>query len=212
MPFVRSVGSSEAAYGLYGFPLAHRYPSVTVLRVHDKDDQHIVFNEGSEESALETQRKTELTEFFEANKTGKAGMKDLRYVDMPTKFTFNKKTKEWKHRAPNRKCDTLGRVDNIHPAAGDRFYLRMLLNSDACKGKISFDHLKAVEADVDNCQYKDVHKKGVGRVEGCDKCRCASYQEVCQKLGMLQDDHEWEMVLEEASSTRSCKNQVIFHR
>ena len=27
-------------------------------------------------------------------------------------------------------------------------------------------------------------------------------------LGMLQDDREWEMVLEEAASTRSCANQV----
>ena len=168
-----------------------------MLRVHEKDDQHVVFDEGREESALETQRCTELTQFFKANElwqTGEgdfAGIEELRYVDMPTKFTFNKKEKMWKKRQEGRKCDTLGRVDNVHPAAGDRFYLRMLLNSDHCKGKTSFDDLKRVEDGEDPCE---------------------TYQETCQKLGMLQDDHEWEMVLEEATSTRSCKNQVICQR
>ena len=179
-----------------------------MLRVHDEDEQHVVFDEGSEESALETQRCTELTAFFYANEhcTEDAfiGVEELRYVDMPTKFTYNKKKKVWKKRTEGRKCDTLGRVDNVHPAAGDRFYLRMLLNSDHCKGKISFDHLKAIEEDVKKC--------GCKTVAGCDNCRCNTYQEACQKLGMLQDDHEWEMVLEEAASTSSCKNQVIWPR
>ena len=192
----RSVGSSEAAYGLYGFPIAHRYPSVTVLRVHEKDDHHVVFNQGSEESALEVQRDTELTAFFAANENGgfdKAlrdgkTLKDLRYVDMPKYCIYDKKKKEWRRRS-DRKCDTLGRVDNVHPAAGDRFYLRMLLNSDHCKGKKSFEDLRSV------------------KVNG-EEVPCNTYQEACQRHGMLQDDHEWEMVLEEASNTRSCKNQV----
>ena len=166
-----------------------------VLRVHDNDEQHVVFDEGSEESALETQHDTELTAFFNANANCKEeafiGVETLRYVDMPTKFTYNKKDKVWKKRAEGRKCDTLGRVDNVHPAAGDRFYLRMLLNSDHCKGKIGFDDLKTVPGETKACN---------------------TYQEACQKLGMLQDDHEWEMVLEEATSTRSCKNQVKIQR
>ena len=188
------MGSSEAAYGLYSFPLAHRYPPVTTLRVHGEDDQHIVFNEGSEESALENQRDTELSAFFNANQGEGMALKDggnvqnLRYVDMPKYCTYDKKKKQWKARA-DRKCDTIGRIDNVHPSAGDRFYLRMLLNSDQCKGKTSFEHLRTVCGTV-----------------------CPTYQEACLKLGLLQDDHEWEMVLEEATSTRSCKNQVIFHR
>ena len=180
---LRSVGASEASYHLYGFPLAQRHPSVTVLRVHEKEGQQVVFDEGNEEMALEHQRKTELTEFFELNKNG-AGS-GLRYVDMPQGYTFNKKTKEWKKRDEKRKCDVVGRVDNIHPSAGDRFYLRMLLHDEHCVRKKSFEELKKV-----------------------DGIPCGSWKEVCQKLGMLQDDREWEMVLEEAASTRSCANQV----
>ena len=192
---LRSVGASEASYHLYGFPLAHRHPSVTVLRVHEKDDQQVVFDEGSEEMALEQQRKTELTEFFKANEDNKKKQEEgevgdevlpgLRYVDMPKKYTYNKKEKKWNKRDDKRKCDVVGRIDNIHPSAGDRFYLRMLLHSDHCKGKTSFEELKSVDGPP-----------------------CESWKEVCQKLGMLQDDREWEMVLEEAASTRSCANQV----
>ena len=180
---LRSVGASEAAYHLYGFPLAQRHPPVTVLRVHEKEGQHVVFDEGNEEMALEHQRETELTAFFDLN--GQEGGSGLRYVDMPKKYTYNKKEKKWIPRDDKRKCDVVGRIDNIHPSAGDRFYLRMLLHSDHCKGKTSFKKLKSVD----------------GTERG-------SWKEVCQKLGMLQDDREWEMVLEEAASTRSCANQV----
>ena len=164
---------------------------IQVLRVHEEEAQHVVFNEGNEELAIETQRKTELTEFFEKNKQNKElGEPDkvlptLRYIDMPTKFTYNKAKKEWKPRAKDRKCDTLGRVDNVHPASGDRFYLRMLLNSDYCKGAVGFKDLLTVDDHL-----------------------CNSYKEACQKRGMLQDDAEWELVLEEATGTQNCQNQI----
>ena len=109
----------------------------------------------------------------------------LRYVDMPEGYTFNKKTKEWKQRTEKRKCDVVGRVDNIHPSAGERFYLRMLLHSENSVGAKGFDDLKTVDGEKNE-----------------------SYKEACQKLGLLQDDREWEMVLEDAASTRSCANQV----
>merc|ERR1712020_568718 len=61
--------------------------------------------------ALEHQRDTELTKFFEMNASG-AGS-GLRYVDMPERYTFNKKEKKWNPRTEKRKCDVVGRVDNI---------------------------------------------------------------------------------------------------
>ena len=174
-----------------------------MLRVHEEEGQHVVFDEGNEEMATETQRDTELTKFFELNEANRKAKKadnpeeynpdleDLRYVDMPTKYTYDKKEKKWKPRDKNRKCDTLGRVDNVHPAAGDRFYLRLLLNSDQCKMSESFEMLRTVP--------KEMFKK---------KEPCSSYQEACRELGLLQDDREWELALEEAAATRSCSNQI----
>ena len=58
---LRSVGSSEATWHLLAFPISKRYPPVQALRVHTEDQQQVVFDEGTEEVALETQRETELT-------------------------------------------------------------------------------------------------------------------------------------------------------
>ena len=179
-------------------PKTTTYDSVSsqVLRVHEEEGQHVVFDEGNEELATETQRDTELTMFFSMNEAnnklkGKVGYDEtlptLRYVDMPTMYTYSKKEKKWKKRSEKRKCDTLGRVDNVHPAAGDRFYLRLLLNSDQCKGCKSFEKLRTLPEAEEPCE---------------------SYQEACRLLGLLQDDREWEMALEEAAATRTCSNQI----
>ena len=61
---LRSVGSSEAVWHLLAFPISKRYPPVQALRVHTEDQQQVVFDEGTEEVALETQRETELTAFL----------------------------------------------------------------------------------------------------------------------------------------------------
>ena len=49
------------------FPITERYPPVHALRIHTEDQQQVVFDEGSEEEALENQRETELTAFFQLN-------------------------------------------------------------------------------------------------------------------------------------------------
>merc|ERR1712237_158065 len=46
---LRSVGSQEAMWHLLGYPISRRYPAVQVLRVHQEDEQHVVFDEGQEE-------------------------------------------------------------------------------------------------------------------------------------------------------------------
>ena len=61
---LRSVDSSEA---VWHFPIAKRYPPMMALRVHTQDQQQVVFDEGTEEIALERQREMELTAFFEIN-------------------------------------------------------------------------------------------------------------------------------------------------
>ena len=52
---LRSIGSSEASWHLMAFPIADRYPPAQALRVHLENEQHIVFDEGTEEEVLETQ-------------------------------------------------------------------------------------------------------------------------------------------------------------
>lgn len=149
----------------------------------------MVFDEGTEEEALERQRNTELTAFFEVNAklaSESAGLLDLQslptYVEMPKKYTYNKSKKEWIKRKPQSVDTVIGRVHGVNPLAGEAFYLRILLHTEHCKGKTSFEHLRTLPN---------------GRV-------CDTYQEVCRELGLLTDDQEWQRVLEESVSTRLC--------
>ena len=159
---LRSVGSSEASWHLLNFNISQNKPSVYALRVHLENEQQIVYDMGTEEQSLEQQRYTELTGFFQFNENNPGTM--ITYVDFPESLTWNSGDKEWRWR--KNASDTIGRIHSVHPAAGDVYYLRMLLHHDHSKGKTGFDDLKTVE--------------GVPQ---------ESYQEVCRCLGLLQDDN-----------------------
>ena len=169
-----------------GFPIAERYPPVLALRVHLENQQQIVFDEGTEDEALDKQRETELTKFFEFNKE-KLEDQDMdpdtlpKYVDMPEEYRYDKSKKKW----VQRKRDTgvvIGRVHSVNPLAGDAYYLRILLHNDHCKGKTSFKDLLILP----NGQ------------------NCETFKEVCYELGLLADDQEWQRVLEESANTKMC--------
>ena len=184
---LRSVGSSEATWHLMAFPITERYPLVQALRVHMEDQQQVVFDEGTEEIALEKQRETELTAFFQLNlKLRDQNVMEVqsmpKYVDMPKKFRYDKAQKKWVTRQARSEDTVIGRVHTVNLLAGETFYLRILLHDDHCKGKTSFDDLKR----IDN-----------GRV-------CETYKEVCRELGLLKDDIEWQRVLEESAVTKLC--------
>ena len=172
---LRSVGSSEAAWQILNFNITKKCPAVYALRCHLEDENHVVFDMESAETSIEQQRSTELTAFLEYNKEHPDT--NTRYVDFPKKFVW--KDKQWKPRKSA--FDTIGRVHSVNPAAGDVFYLRMLLHNDHCMDKISFEDLRTV-----------------------DDMICETFQEACRLLGLLQDDKEWDEVLTEGSLTKLC--------
>jgi hypothetical protein len=185
---LRSVGSSEATWHLMAFPIADRYPPVQALRVHLEDQQQVVFDEGTEQEALEKQRETELTAFFKLNerlresKDSSEGNILPTYIDLPKKYRYETTKKEWINRKARSEDTVIGRVHTINPVAGDVFYLRILLHNDHCRGKVSFMDLRTMPN---------------GRI-------CESYKEVCRELGLLKDDIEWQHVLHESSGTKLC--------
>ena len=141
---MRSVGSSEACWHIFGFPIHDRFPSVLALRVHLLDEQQIVFDEDAEIEALETQRHTELIAFFDFNSKAQTQGYSLEelpmYVEMPKKYRYDTKKKEWVLRK-QKGSKVIGRVHSVHPAAGDKYFLRTLLHAAHCKGKTSFADL-----------------------------------------------------------------------
>ena len=179
---LRSVGSSEAAWHLMNFPITEQKPAVKALRVHLRDQQQVVFDEEQEIETLELQRETELTAYFDFNKEAQDSGTDLselcKYVDMPENHVLH--DKKWRKR--RRGDPVIGRVHTVNPVAGEVFYLRLLLHDNHCIGKTS---------------YEDMLKLSNGRT-------CETYKEVCCELGLLNDDREWQRILQEAAETQLC--------
>ena len=112
---------------------------------------------------------------MEANKIHEIG-KELTYAEFPSKFVWKSQTKSWEKR--KRKDYAIGRIYYAHPASGERYYLRMLLNT--VKGCTSFENIRTVD--------------GVTH---------PTYKSACQALGFLDDDNEWIDCINEASSWAS---------
>ena len=69
---------------------------------------------------------------MEANKIYEVG-KELTYAVFPSKFVWKSESKTWEER---KRGFAIGRIYYAHTASGDRYYMRMLLNTK--KGCTSF--------------------------------------------------------------------------
>lgn len=125
----RFVGSNEACWRLFMFDVHREFPNVVRLQVHLPNQQYVVWNsevEGNIEDVVDRAavKDTTLTAFFKANAKYEEGQQML-YHEYPQKFTLVQKTKEWKLR---QKGFAIGHLYYVSPVAGERFYLRTLLN------------------------------------------------------------------------------------
>ena len=76
---------------------------------------------------------------------------------------------------------TLGRIYTINPHQGECFYLRLLLHY--IRGPQSFADLKTVEGNL-----------------------CNSFREACFRLGLLEDDNQYHLAMQEAAVSNSAAN------
>ena len=111
---------------------------------------------------------------MEANKIYELG-KGLTYAEFPTKFVWKSETKCWQKR---KRDYAIGRIYYAHPASGERYHMRMLLNTK--KGCASFEDIRTVDGVIH-----------------------PTYKSACQALGFLDDDTEWIDCINEASSWAS---------
>jgi hypothetical protein len=84
----------------------------------------------------------------------------LTYGDFPTKFVWHAQQQVWKEQKSK---FAISRLYNAHPSSGERYYLRMLLNT--VKGCMSYKDIRTV--------------RGVQH---------PTFKEACQALGFLDDD------------------------
>ena len=181
---MRSIGASEACWRLFDMPLSKRLPNVVALHVHLQDHQLVYFAPGQEQQAAQAARRTHLTAWLEYNRKSAEAEPDSReadpdclrllYPDFPARYTWQAGQKVWKKRAYQQATEAIGRVVSLSPRHGDVFYLRVLLHH--VPGAKSFEELRTVNGVV-----------------------CATHREACCLRGLLQDDREWEVTMEDAA-------------
>ncbi|CAL9002650.1 unnamed protein product, partial [Prunus brigantina] len=174
----RYISPYEAVWRLFQYPIHSREPAVERLSIHLPLEQNVVFNGDQSLESIVSQKGIEdtmLTSWFKANQMFPEA-RTLTYAEFPTKFVWDSRNKIWK---PRKKRRSIGRIAYVHPASGELYYLRMLLNLQ--KGALNFDHIKTIDGIIH-----------------------PSYQAACKCLGLLGDDKEWIEALANVVDTASC--------
>jgi hypothetical protein len=173
----RYISASEASWRIFHYRLHNEKPDVIQLCIHLPGQHRVLFRDDEQlEDIIErsTVEKSTLTAWFHAN-TIYPHARRSTYADFPIQWVYNNQTKNWK---PRQRGDSIGRMYFVHPAAGEQYYLRMLLNI-VC-GATSFENLRT----VDGILYP-------------------SFKEACIALGLLQNDEEWDQCLREAEQIQT---------
>ena len=122
----RYISSIEAAWRIFEFEIAHRYPSVEMLQFHLPGQHNVVFNdeEDLDDIADRAQRSISmLMGWFQVDQVDHEE-NDYTYAEFPKYYVWNRRSKE-STRRQRQVC--LGRLPFVHPNSGERYYLRMLL-------------------------------------------------------------------------------------
>lgn len=174
---VRYVSASESIWRLFGFRMHQERPDIQRLQVHLPNRQLVHFQDRDDLSEV-LQRpnigKTTLTEWFTCNREDEQA-RQYTYSEFPMHYTWKRGSCTWARRL---RGNTIGRVFFVHPGAGERYYLRMLLN--VIKGATSYEHLRTINGIAHN-----------------------SFKEACAALGLLSDDREWEECIAEAGRVQT---------
>uniref|UniRef100_A0A453R0B5 ATP-dependent DNA helicase n=1 Tax=Aegilops tauschii subsp. strangulata TaxID=200361 RepID=A0A453R0B5_AEGTS len=116
--------------------------------------------------------KSMLTEYFGMNQKYPEARK-LLYREFPEHYRWIAGNKKWQPRKNKR--SQIGRLVHAHPAEGERYYLRVLLNH--VRGATSFDDLKTVNGKA-----------------------CGSFREACEQLGLIEHDRTLDDCMTEAAT------------
>ena len=175
----RYLGSCEATWRIFDFNINDRHPSVMPLAVHEPQRQRVLFTPQSAQHVLDNASHTTLTAFFAKNAQvpPNDSTRQILYHDFPAHFTWNKRSKTWQRRA--RSTGQIGRVYTVHPNAGEKFYIRLLLCH--VPGATSFESLRTLDNGV----------------------RCETFHAACIERLLLQNDDEWHRCMDEATHTQT---------
>ncbi|GJX19898.1 DNA helicase [Tanacetum coccineum] len=177
----------EACWRIFDFLIHSREPAIQILNVHLENIQRVNFCKSDRLDIivnLPEKKKTTLTKWFVYNNENTNG-RHLTYLDFPSEFVWYANSKRWQRRQVRIK-KSIGRLTYVHPSSGDIFYFRMLL----C-------HWKGCKSSIMVCTVN-------GQL-------LPTYRAACEALGLLGDDKEWDIALEESTVSATSKElRILF--
>jgi len=171
----RYICDQDACWRILGFDIHRHHLAVERMPVHLPNDNYVAYSARAKMDkllSLEFLRKTMLTEWFVANQMH-PDAHSLTYLQFPSKWRWEARTRSWEKRKDNK--PKIGRLHYVHPSAGERYYLRMLLLR--VRGATSFSELRC---------HNDV--------------QYGSFKEACKSRGLIGDDQEWYNAFDEAAA------------
>ncbi|GKD40428.1 hypothetical protein Tco_1260635, partial [Tanacetum coccineum] len=133
---------------------------------------------------MHEKKKTTLTEWYVYNNENTNG-RHITYLDFPSEFVWYPNSKSWCRRVMRTK-KSLGRLTYVHLNSGELFYFRMLLSHQ--KGCKSPTEVRTVNGYV-----------------------FLTYRATCESLGLLGDDKECDIALDESIvSASSAEVRTLF--
>lgn len=121
----RYVGSTEAMWRIFEFPMHFQSHTIIRLDIHLENNQNIVFREGQAAQAIQSARRTKLLAYFKLNEVDPAA-RAYRYVDLPLHYVWVDKDKIWKNRQQGGE-KIISRMYVVSPKDVELFHLRLLL-------------------------------------------------------------------------------------
>lgn len=172
----RYVSAPEAMWRLLENKMHDRSHSVIKLAVHSPMQHLVYFKEGKEAQALAAAagKKTMLTAWFELNARDPFAC-TLLYSEIPYHYVWRPSTSSWEPRRRGAHS-VIPRMYAVHPKAGERFYLRLLLL-----------HVRG--------------PKNFADVRTFNGITYPTFKEAAAARSLLEDDTEWERCLQEAAAT-----------
>ncbi|XP_076920154.1 uncharacterized protein LOC143581216 [Bidens hawaiensis] len=181
----RYVSACEASWRIFSYEVHYRTPSVVRLPFHLPGQQHIVY--GEEEDIDDVLDKASVSESMFTDWMTINGMdpeaRKLSYVEFPSHFVWKTQERKWQQR---KKGCSIGRIHSVSPAAGEGYYLRILLNK--VKGPTKFEDIRTVNGNI-----------------------LPTFRDACYELGLLDDDNEYTECIVEASNA-VYRDQKLFGR
>lgn len=174
----RYVGSTEAAWRIFEYPMHFQSHAIIRLDCHLPERQTVYFHEGRGQEALSNVRNTKLLAFFELNRNDPSANNFL-YTEIPLHYTWKEGVKKWEPRKQGGH-KVIARLYAISPRNVELFHLRLLLLH--VKGPKSFEDLRTYEGVI-----------------------YPTFLEVCQARMIVTNEREWFECLNEAKATQSPK-------